>query len=155
MPDETIWDQKKGPKPRDPQPVDEPVDEASIPAELMGGEEPPEPHPLALSEEQEQAIRDGWGYTASETRTKAERDEAAARMISQSAQPMYEGELPEQVANVWHGENEKQARVYIAAWGMDAFLTSQIHIAAIKQHERHAKMEPIRAAFIKAKKEKG
>jgi hypothetical protein len=32
-------------------------------------------------EEREQAIRDRWGYTASETRTEAERSEAAARMV--------------------------------------------------------------------------
>jgi hypothetical protein len=37
-----------------------------------------------LSEAQEQAIRDSWGYSASETRTKAERDAAAKRMVEKA-----------------------------------------------------------------------
>jgi hypothetical protein len=35
----------------------------------------------AAAEREEQAIRDFWGYTESETRSKAERDRAASRML--------------------------------------------------------------------------
>lgn len=37
-----------------------------------------------MGEEREQAIREHWGYTASETRTQAEREQAAAQMLKKA-----------------------------------------------------------------------
>ncbi len=50
---------------------------------VAGSLEPVRDSPLriGLSEAEEQRARDFWGYTKSETRTKAERDAAAARII--------------------------------------------------------------------------
>ncbi len=53
---------------------DEPV-EAGLPFSPITAD-------TVLSEAQEQKIRDHYGYTRSETRTKAERDTAAARIVS-------------------------------------------------------------------------
>jgi hypothetical protein len=42
---------------------------------------PPSPEPVELSADEEQRVRDRFGYTSSETRTKTERDTAAGRML--------------------------------------------------------------------------
>lgn len=70
--------------------------------------------------------------------------------------------LPPDIEEVWGGGKldgsgqpaHKTARTLIAAWGLEEFRTSAIHRNAIRELEREAKMEPIRAAFIKAKKDK-
>jgi hypothetical protein len=64
---------------------DEPIskEEALTAAKLVPAPSlaPPSPEPVPLSADEEQRIRDRFDYTSSETRTKAERDEAAERML--------------------------------------------------------------------------
>lgn len=70
--------------------------------------------------------------------------------------------LPPDIEEVWGGGKVdatgqpaiNTARVLIDGWGLDGFRNSAIHIAAIKETQRDGKMEVIRAAFIKAKKQK-
>lgn len=75
--------------------------------------------------------------------------------------PYYVGEIPDDIAQVWViGKlpmDEQTVRTLIGSWGMDVFRDSAIHKRAVLDADRQKNMEPIRAAFIKArqKKQKG
>ena len=72
---------------------------------------PAPPHEIeSLTEEQEQAIRDYWGYSASEKRTKAERDAVAARIVAKCADELAWAQA------VWAGQavKEEQRRAEVA-----------------------------------------
>ncbi len=89
------------------------------------------------TEEWEQALRDKLGYTATEKRTKAERDAAAARMIANTTPNI---ELPPDIAKVWTGESALTAKVCIEKWGVETFRSSRLHQEALSQIERRAEM---------------
>jgi hypothetical protein len=92
-----------------------------------------------LTEEEEQAIRDRWGYTESEKRTKAERDATARRMLGKSPQV----EIPADIGAVWGGGRLdgnghpaiETARFLINEWGLDRFRNSALHRAALDVRE--------------------
>jgi hypothetical protein len=107
-----------------------------------------EPEGQALSEAEEQAIRDRYGYTESEKRTKAERDEVAARILAKTAP---RSELPFDIEEVWgQGRRDSSgalaastARVLIDAWGVERFRRSAIHQAAIAAVSREERRQPV------------
>jgi len=58
--------------------------------------------PVLEAELVEQQIRDHWGYSASETRTEAERHEAASRMLGRPSTPLTEQTyVDEALAQTW------------------------------------------------------
>lgn len=83
----------------------------------------------------------------------------ASERFPESILTLYEGELPGEVQAIWgiSHESERTARQMIAAWGLDRFLRSELHRQAKYEATREARMNPIRAAFVKAaaEKEKG
>lgn len=95
-----------------------------------------------VGEEREQAIRDHFGYSRTETRTQAERDEAARKMMGRSGVP--DVEVPEDIEAVWGGGRLDSthrpaidtAKVLIDAWGVDRFRRSQLHKMALEEHRR-------------------
>lgn len=142
------------------------VTRSTIPAEVVTGSE------IVLTEEQEQEIRDRYGYAPTEKRTKAERDAAADRMLGKlRAEPLDLPEpqrfaddeelppdppLPREVTDVWGVSEESLslAKSLIDAWGLNRFLNSELHTQAVKEKESSARLAPIRAAYVKAMKEK-
>jgi hypothetical protein len=95
-----------------------------------------------MTEEEEQALRDFYGYAKTETRTKAERDAAAARMITKAKIP--DESLPPDLEKVWgqerldsSGQSAAQtAAILIEAWGEEEFRRSAIHRMALEEHSR-------------------
>jgi hypothetical protein len=65
--------------------------------------------------------------------------------------------LPPDIEAVWgvSPEGSEMASTLIERWGEEKFRASAVHRSALKENDRDGKMEVIRAAFIKAKKEKG
>ena len=108
--------------------------------------EEPEPateNPRSADEEQE--LRDHFGYSSSEKRAKAERDEVAARIV-RDIFPAIKGELPAEVKEVW-GHSTSSMRMacsLISAWGLDVFLDSQVHKAARAETSRPAERQAYR-----------
>lgn len=187
MPDESIWDDAPTPPP-------EPDGEAKVSHDRP--EPPLRPHNLGpkkvpgpndavlegrpLTEEEEQAIRDKYGYAPTEKRTKAERDAAADRMLGKlrgepldpdfpppfdlpPVVPFSDDEelppdppLPKEVLDVWGVSDGSLslAKYLIADWGLHRFLNSELHTQAVKERESNDRMAPIRAAYVKAVKEK-
>jgi len=92
-----------------------------------------------LTPAEEQAIRDRYGYTATEKRTQAERQGAAQRVRDKTrlGQPR---PLPDDIERVWgQGRLDSSgfpaadtARYLIGQWGEDAFRRSAIHRAAVQ-----------------------
>lgn len=85
-----------------------------------------------MTESDEQAVRDHYGYSSSESRSKAERDAAAARMVAKSKGSSGSVELPSDIAEVWRG-SEDTARFFIAHWGEDVFRGSALHLTALAE----------------------
>jgi hypothetical protein len=108
---------------------------------------------------QEQHTREMAGFTDAETRTKAERDAAAAKMVSWSEQDSFQGPLPPDIAAVWAGKldgmgqpAENTARFLIGAWGLDGFRGSALHKQALAEIRRSQDKEAVRKAFLDAKR---
>jgi len=73
-----------------------------------------------LTPAQEQAIRDDLGYTSSETRSKAERDAAAARMLQKTRlSPAEQEEIDRVVSRLraQEAEHERKVAAAVAALG--------------------------------------
>ncbi len=103
-----------------------------------------------LTEDEESAIREKFGYSESGTRTKAERDESARKMVS-----VPDIDLPPDIEAVW-GEGRldglgclaaNTARALIDAWGIEKFRLSEIHVQAAAALRRDRSMEQARADF--------
>lgn len=64
--------------------------------------------------------------------------------------------LPREVTDVWGVSEESLslAKSLIDAWGLNRFLNSELHTQAVKEKESSARLAPIRAAYVKAMKEK-
>src|SRR5262245_40907511 len=109
-----------------------------------------------FTEEEEQRVRDHYGYTASERRTIAERQGTADRILAKADADGYQGDLPAEVQQIWcnTSKDERTARTLIASWGMETFLTSAIHQQALMQAGREEKMAPVRKAFVEVQKRK-
>jgi hypothetical protein len=92
---------------------DEPIsrEEALRAAKLVPASSlaPPAPEPAALSEDEEQRIRDRFGYVSSEKRTKAERDAVAERILRK------EGLRAQGITEESYVQDQlEQTRLYIA-----------------------------------------
>jgi hypothetical protein len=57
-------------------------------------------------------------------------------------------DLPEDIASIWTGEEERTARTLIDAWGVDVFRRSAIHRAALNDRERLSKKENAVRLFL-------
>ena len=124
-----------------------------------------------LSAEMEQEIRDHFGYAKSETRTRAERDRVAARVSPDPAPVREEGAagipessstvsvpaaLPPEIESVW-GEGRldglgqpasNTARTLIAAWGLEVFRSSALHLQARKDLEAQGQLKEARQDLV-------
>lgn len=113
---------------------------------------------VPLTPGEEETIRAYYGYTASERRTRAERQMVADRIASkmETMYPLFQGELPPDIAEVWcvSESSERTARTLIGGWGLIRFRNSELHTQAVKERESNDRMAPIRAAYVKAVKEK-
>jgi len=101
----------------------------------------------ALTEEAEQAIRDRFGYSETEKRTKAERDQAAARILGKKPSveipAQREAPLPADIEAVWgRGKLDGNghpaigtAEYLIEQWGLEVFRRSALHRAALDVRE--------------------
>ncbi|HEY7421481.1 MAG TPA: hypothetical protein VH541_05680 [Gaiellaceae bacterium] len=104
----------------------------------------------ALTDADEQRIRDFYGYQRSETRTLAERDAAAARALLDAA-PLPDVPAMAGIRQVW-GDSPFPAQA-IEAWGLQGFLGSAAHQAACDEHDRRGRLALVRAAYVKAFRE--
>jgi hypothetical protein len=95
-----------------------------------------------LTELEEQAIRDRFGYAPTERRTRAERAAAAAGMVRRSS--LATEPLPADIERVW-GEGRLDssgmlaadtARYLIGEWGVDRFRASAVHRGAREDRRR-------------------
>jgi len=88
----------------------------------------------------EQRLREQFGYSDSERRTKLERDTAAGRIIARFDR---EVEVPADIEAVWGGRRLdgagqpaiKTARSLIEEWGLARFRRSALHRAALDVRE--------------------
>ena len=100
--------------------------------------------PQPLTAEDEQALRDELGFTASESRSKAERDEAAKRMLANTTPPGLPV-LPENIARVW-ASDPLTAQMCVQAWGLEVFRDSALHRAALAEIGHREKQRAYREA---------
>ena len=113
-------------------------------------EEPDEPLSLAgpLTPEEEQRLRDEFGYSPSEMRSKAERDATAARIMAALAPVAVD--LPRDVAEVWWAPQDQQtAQRLIDAWGLEEFRSSAIHRMALAERRSVEKKKAYLASLSK------
>lgn len=73
------------------------------------------------------------------------------------------GVLPPDVEEVW-GDGRLDGSGFVAAdtarflieqWGVDAFRVSMLHRMAVLEHERSAGLNPLRAVYLKEKRDPG
>jgi hypothetical protein len=110
------------------------------------------PYETPLTPWEEKAVREHFGYARSETRTRAERARVAAKIKASTADDVFLGELPPDIAEVWKGSDENVARGLIGAWGLDAFRASALHRVALTERESEARVAPIRKAYVEAQR---
>jgi hypothetical protein len=154
MPDESIWKGEEPPR----RPGVEAEDEFLVEAGLAD-----DPGPLSKTETERLAEN----LTAVEAQPLEEelppepqpRPQAGSHPVAQQA---YTGELPQEVEEIWGGGKVdgsglpaiNMARMLIGQWGLDVFLNSSLHRQAILDATRETEMEPLRAAYLKAMKQK-
>jgi hypothetical protein len=63
-----------------------------------------------------------------------------------------QGELPEEVRRIWTRtpQDERRARFLIGAWGLERFLSSALHEAAIHDFGRRREKAEVQKAFLQA-----
>ncbi len=96
-------------------------------------ESPPPSNLAKTDEDTEQMIRDRFGYTASETRTKAERDEAARRMLAKTGNESW----PDEESYVRH--ELEQTRRQFARTSLQATESTKTLEATLERAERYAR----------------
>lgn len=104
-----------------------------------------------MTEEEEQALRDHFGYPPTERRSKMERDLAAQRMRSKAKGDSPDEPLPADIEAVWgkgklnaQGESSADtARYLIERWGEERFRRSALHQAALEAGGVAAPVRPL------------